>query len=313
MFDTIDIMLEPPERESCGIGLSIFKDVTDLAKDKKYRTLHVRFTKDGSVIVSFSIPSVLFGSSISEYFPSSSKLLLEEVAIILHRLKITVSYDRIRVCRLDICRNIAVPRPASAYICHVAKYSAIRAETVHTSGTSTMFRWSKFRSLQFYDKLKKEVQIRDGNLLRIELRLGNSEQVRKYTQIRTLNDVFRYTREQAEKLLYQQTMRVIGINPPFFSPDLEAVWREASRIVDRGKPGYYIAFLLGMKLDLTPADYFELGTHLKSHISRDRFREEKKRLLRPISTGPMDHVFRLDVVNKLRSGSPRLEYGLSDQ
>jgi hypothetical protein len=189
MIDTIELMVEPPDRDRCGVGREVYQIAAKLAEEKKYRTLRVRLTKGGYLIVGFSIPSVLYGTSITEYCPIDARLLEQEVFTLFQRLQIDLDPRMLRVCRLDICRNIPLSRPAAAFICHVARYSVRRADTVFTNPTSTLFRWSKYRSLQFYDKLNKEFGTRNGRMLRIELRLGNTEQVKRHTRISTFNDV----------------------------------------------------------------------------------------------------------------------------
>jgi hypothetical protein len=115
----------------------------------------------------------------------------------------------------------------------------------------------------------------------------------------------------AREILHRHVLRVIGSEPPFYSPDPEAVWREAGRIVNRGTAGYFLAIFLSVSQELTPVDFSELSFHLKSHLSKDRFREERDRLLRPISVGAMDKVFRDEVVKKIISAT--LEQRHSEQ
>jgi len=302
MIDTINFFIT---REDC-FRHKLDRRAVTIAKglretDDRYRSLQVSFTEHGDLIISISVPGLLWGDSLgAEYFPHHREWLENELEDMLTTLGVVIPVSLLRLCRVDICRNLHLARPASVLICQAARYPAPKAAPLLSRDESTIFIWGKHRSLKLYDKKRQCLRRRGGNVLRIELRLAKGKLIRQYLGGEgTLGELLDLPRQRILRVLHHHLCRIIGTTPPPYAPDAEAVWKQAQTQARRGTAAVFLAIFQAERNQLAPVDVVEINSLLKSRLSTDAFYKARNQLLRPIATGSMDMIFRAEVLDRI--------------
>lgn len=301
MFDTCDIRVVPEQMFAIPKMDALCGQVATLRKEFGLRTLQVYHFKDRSLVVSFSIPQALYGSSMDEYHPRDSALLKSFLEGLFDELGIGIlDISVLRLCRLDICRNLEVSQPASQFIAHGSRY-APRRVTVITAGSAWVsFRWSKRESLSLYDKELKEYRRPGGHTLRIELQLKSGQLVRDVAGISTLEDLLLLKPGVGDALLGSMLEDLIDVPDLPTSVSPSDLWRSAALRRTRSVAPLFAAFYLGSIANPSASDLKAMKEQLRSSLSEKTYRQEKAAILDLVAAIPMDSIFRREVLGQLQ-------------
>jgi hypothetical protein len=304
MLDTIDLRISPEMVQAMPLREDLHVRSASLRKGFGLKTLQVKKVGDGSIIISFSIPQALFGSSVEEYRPADSGMLNTYVQGLLEALGIeVVDTEKLSVCRLDICRNLDLGRPVSDFIVHAGRYSPKRVTVIRVDASSVTFRWSKARSLTLYDKMRKEDRRTGGCLLRIELQLKRGVLIRSILGISTFGDVLRLRENLIDTTLASFLESVFNTPDIPASPDAAGLWEAAALRRKRGVAPLFTSFFLSNIAQPKPSDLLAMKEQMRSRLSPKTYFSEKAAILDPVAAILMDSVFKREILDRLRRKS----------
>jgi hypothetical protein len=304
MIDTMDLRITPEMIQAMPVREDLFMRSSSLRKKIGLKTLQVKKFGDGSIILSFSVPQALYGSSVDEYRTSDACLLSAYVQGLLETLGIEVANtENLPVCRLDICRNLDLGRPVSDFIVHAGRYSPKRVTVIRVDASSVTFRWSKARSLTLYDKMRKEDRRIGGCLLRIELQLKRGVLIRSILGISTFGDVLRL-RENLIDTTLASFLESVFLTPDIpASPDAAGLWEAAALRRKRGVAPLFASFFLSNIAQPKPSDLAAMREQMRSRLSPKTYFSEKSAILDPVAAILMDSVFKREILDRLRGKS----------
>jgi|GEM_PF-6744922 len=191
----------------------VFERSSEVAKSKKLKTLQVSKSDSGTVWFSFSIPEVLYGSSVHEYTPEDAERLVSFIA----ELVMTMEIDKgslldYQLTRIDLCRNMRMSKPPMLYVAQFARYSKPPhwSRSVYIPPFQAGFRKNKYHWIGCYDKGKKNRGIAPPDILRWEMQLSSPIEIRKVLGISTLGDIFYLSQENVMELLEKEILLISG-------------------------------------------------------------------------------------------------------
>lgn len=306
MIDTCDIRILPEQLRSAPEKKTLNALAAKLRRGVGLRTLQVHLVSDGSIVVSFSVPQVLYGSSMEEFNPVDADLLRQALIVILESLRIEVeSVDALRICRLDICRNLEMSQPASQFIVHASRYAPHRVTVITAGSAWVAFRWNKRKSLTLYDKQLKEYRRPGGRTLRIELQLKGGQLVTNVLGISTFGDMLQLNAHSTDAILGSMLDTLLNVPNLPDSPSPADLWRSANLRRTRSVAPLFTAFYLSGLANPSANDLKAMKEQMRSSLSEKTYRLEKAAILDPVAAIPMDSIFRREVLDRLRNGFPK--------
>lgn len=300
MIDTLGIRVPREKILEAPVPARLFQSKEALRARKELKTLQASYLPDGSLSLSFSVPQLLYGSSMREYRNDDAAELYVGVLSVLRDLEVVVAdICELPVYRLDLCRNIPTPRLATYYITHVARYEPARADVVQVAGYSTTIKWSRYQSLTFYDKEHKSGTRMRGRIVRIELQMKRASVIAGVVGVRVFADVFCLEELRVNAVLRRSVERVIGTVSVGVGTDPQSLWDQVGRNGERGKASLFVVYFLTTKEGLTPLEITTIREFLRERLSRKSYYQVIAKVLKRVSAAPMDEVFREDILNKL--------------
>lgn len=303
MIDTINMGTRKENIEEAPEHAEFYRRLYEIRNARGYRTFNASLSRAGSLSLTLSIPQLLYGSSLQEYRAGDRDLLIRKLRNILERLGVVVrDLVDLTLYRVDICRNIEVPRPAEDYVIHFARYPT----PAHWSGprnslpASSGFRKNAKHWIGVYDKLRKEKRMGKGEMLRVELQLRGRDEVIKTLGFDHLGDLLEYEESYFNLRLFNEVMAVVGAVPSISAPDFEELYTSSMAKGERNGIPLFIISAMAQQCQLAPEDLAAITTKLKQHLGKDSLYRVRKSYFQIISAGPFDATFRKDVIEKLQ-------------
>jgi hypothetical protein len=302
MIDTIKMCTRRENIEKAPKHAEFYRRLNEIQMSGKYRTLRVSLSSAGSLSLTVSIPQLLYRSSVREYRAEDRGLLIIKLQEILKKLGIRVRDPHEFVLfRVDLCRNLEMPRPAEDYVTHFARYPT----PAHWSGprnslpASSGFRKNANHWIGVYDKLRKAEKGKKAGMLRVELQLRNRDEVLKTLGFDHLGDLLEYEESYFYLRLFDDVMAVVGPVSCISAPDFEELFVDSMTKGERNGIPLFIISAMAQVCQLAPEDLAAINAKLKQHLSKDSYYRARKSYLRIISAGPFDVAFRKEVIEKL--------------
>lgn len=300
MIDTLGIRISPDQFVCRPTAHELYCRQEKLRNGPTMTTLHTRYTQGGSVVISFSVPQALFGSSLLEYGEMDSKALLNCIIQLFQELGIEVKdVGALQIFRLDLCRNLTMPRPATHYVIQAARYSPPRTKVLHMAGESATICWNRSLSLTFYDKERQARKKKRGYVLRIELQIKRAVLVRQIMHINDLNGVLGLEEYMANHILKNRIKSVLEDSEIPEAPDAEVLWSAAAKGKVRGTAALFTSYYLSYLTEVSPEDISSMREQMRDNLSRKSYYLETRNILQRVATAPMDAVFRRDVLDRI--------------
>ncbi len=276
------------------------------AKEAGLKTLRVRKSDSGIVRFSFSVPEVLYGSSVQEYRPADMERLVAFMAKLTKKMGVDPEeMMEFVISRIDLCKNMIMPSAPSLYVAQFARYPKPSrwSRPVFIPPTQAGFRKNAHHWLGCYDKGRKNRKIAPKNMLRWELQLSSTKEIRKMLGIATISDLINLSPERVINLLMSEFLLVVGqpVDASHPTPDLEALWSAAKSKGERkAAPAFAINYLLQVGT-FEPQALSILTSFLRENLGQN-FRHFNDTYLKNCNRGNFDERFNEEVLGRFEVG-----------
>lgn len=301
MFDTLKY--KTSEGIFCGLSRDeVLRRCVVIAKDKGLKTLRVTKSDAGIVRFAFSIPEALYGSSVHEYKPDDKEYLVAFIVELFAAMEIdTAGIMDCVLTRLDLCRNMCMAASPMLYVSQFARYPKLPhwSRPVYIPPYQAGFRKNDDFWFGCYDKGRKNWKSAPSDMLRWELQLRSTAEIRKVLGISTLGELIDLPRKKAIGCLREEFQLITGENlePQPATPDIVTLWKLAlAKGEKRSAPIFTINYLLSTG-QFDPVHLATLRGFLRSALGPN-FRHFNDTYLKGCRTGGFDERFRKDVLSR---------------
>jgi len=303
MIDTIKISTREDNIANVPHHAEFYRRLNNVKGRGDCRTLKASLSCSRSLSLTFSVPQVLYGSSIKEYRPDDSEMLINKTLDILKQLAIEVHDLRdFTLHRVDLCRNIEVPRSAEQYVIQFARYPIPAHWSVSQNSlpTSAGFRKNADHWIGMYDKLRQAKHQRNGHLLRVEAQYRRRKEVLDVLGFDRLGALLNCDCSYLHEILSNEVLTVVGASKGPEAPDHQELWDRCIATGQRNGITLFIVSAMAQQGQLDPIALAAIDSTLRRNLLRDAYYRARSAFLRPLSAGSFDSAFRMDVLEKLQ-------------